>query len=125
VIRKPIIALFFALSICVVGHGIARVPAQSTTPAAHRSFQQDLAQWRASKQTLSGTPARATTLPTVTVSATVPPAHAADSSDSVMVDDVVDNARAALGRQFDAGIRRVNLAFPYYAFGASSRRATD
>ncbi len=120
--RKPLVSLFFALSICVVGHGVADVPTPQNERKEHTAFQRELAQWREPAHTQSLSSTHITTLPTITVSAPMPATHSAERG-SVMVEHAVDNARAALSRQVDAGMRRVSLAFPYYAFGA--RRATE
>jgi hypothetical protein len=120
--RKPLVSLLLALSICVVGHGIADVPAQSSERTERTAFEQNLAQWRAPAIAAAAESAHIATLPTITVRAPMPTAHQ-DNRGSVMVEQAVDGARAALSRQVDASMRRVSLAFPYYAFG--TRRAAD
>jgi hypothetical protein len=65
-------------------------------------------------------------LPVVTVVAHVPAARrgAADAR-SLMAGDAVQRAGVALAGRVGAGVRRVGLAVPYYAFGRNAVRPTE
>src|SRR5687767_1838967 len=60
-------------------------------------------------------------LPTVYVTADSPDAAPVASGPSVMFDDAVVQAGAALAQGARRGVRRIGLAMPYYAFGTRGR----
>ena len=108
------ITLLCALAVFAVGSGIGGVEAAegrglrpvgevyaaATSPADYRSI---------------------TVLPTVHVTAAAPDPAPVASGPSVMFDDAVGQAGAALAQGARRGVRRIGLAMPYYAFGTSGR----
>jgi len=109
------ITLLCALAVFAVGSGIGGVEA-----AEGRSL-------RPVGEVYAAMPSQAEhaaipVLPTVYVTADAPDAAPAASGPSVMFDDAVGQAGAALAQGARRGVRRIGLAMPYYAFGARGAR---
>jgi hypothetical protein len=109
------ITLLCALAVFAVGSGIGGVE------AAEGRAARPVAEVYAGA---TGPAARATipVLPTVYVTADSPAPAPVASGSSVMFDDAVGQAGAALAQGARRGVRRIGLAMPYYAFGSRGAR---
>ena len=112
-IRNLATPLLCALVVFAIGAGYE--PGTSADAAAAA---------RAGSMTLD---TRMTVLPTVVVhpDAEQQAAAAAQDADSVVLDTAVEAAGTAIAAQVGAGVRRVSLAVPYYAFGAVTPRRSE
>lgn len=107
------ITLLCALTVFAVGSGIDRVKAADERSTVPVSEVYAAAAFTAAEQSLP-------ILPTVYVTApSAPTAH--PGGPSVMLDQAVGHAGAALAQGARRSVRRIGLAMPYYAFGASAR----
>lgn len=111
-IRNLATPLFCALAVFAIGAGYE--PGSSTDAAAAA---------RAASMTLD---TRMTVLPTVVVYPDAEQAAAAaQDAESVVLGTAVEAAGTAIAAQVGAGVRRVSLAVPYYAFGAVTPRRAE
>ena len=108
------ITLLCALTVFAVGSGIGRVKAADEHSAVPVSEVYAAAAVAAAEQALP-------ILPTVYVTASSPAPFADAGGPSVMLDQAVGHAGAALAQGARRSVRRIGLAMPYYAFGASAR----
>lgn len=111
-IRNLVTPLLCAVAIFAVGAGyepVSSARADDADRSAHVSFDQ-----------------RMTVLPTVVVRPDASDAApAAQDAESVVLDDAVEAAGSALAAQVGAGVRRVSLSVPYYAFGGVAPRGSE
>ena len=111
-IRNLATPLFCALAVFALGAGYE--PGTSADVAAAS---------RASSMTLD---TRMTVLPTIVVHPDAEQvAAAAQDADSIVLGTTVEAAGTAIAAQVGAGVRRVSLSVPYYAFGAVTPRRSE